>query len=461
MDARRGSRSPDHKKSEASSPPAPAESENAAESVSQNPSIATIDDASRSNSADDNQQEDNCGDNSNSNCATPRDRPVTTHDPPTGGDIEAPPPIRDVVRGPPANDDDVSTLANETFVGVVDDPRMIEAVPPLSVVTPLKQSAEEGHGKSRDSGKKGRKKRKDGGKDAKDNGDALRDDATQPETPEKDDEAGRGGYAASFVTPFAGIDPAQKNRIGTELPPSAQERPRCCSLRSRFTVCLSVVLAITLAVGIGILGYTLYEVRNDEDPTLFSFSLSNSRLFGKKNSESNDGLSDTPTQPGDGPSHDLSEAQILAGIKATILLAAPDSSEALADASSLQYNVVEWLVNDPFVETYTRTKIIQRYALGCFFWSLNGGSADGTVVLSSSIADTWMTYSDECTNWGTTADRVCDERGRMVSLSLDGVGLSGTLASEIALLSNSLGTYLTATNLHNASSLAAFSLVHD
>lgn len=364
------------------------------------------------------------------------------------GVLEPPPPILDVVRRSEVPDDgDISTIANDTWADITLDLdiNVPKKTPPM--VTPIKQQQKP---ERKDYGSSSRKK--NGGKWSSSSTTpnikkeskirivlADDDDATQPETPEKDEEKDRVGYTeatAVVCSPFSGINRTSKKKeeegASTTKSPSTEKHTssRFCIVRSRYALCIMCLFGILLFAGIGILGYTLFILRTEDDPTLFSKSLSDTKLFG------NNGNHDEEDPP-----QEISKAKMMENLQAMIQLVGPEFTAALTDETSLQYSVMNWLVNDPHAGTYSGVKVIQRYALGCFFWSLNNRSENGTAVLSRNIADTWMTYSDECTNWGTTAEHVCDENGRIVSLSLNDVGLSGTLASEISLLST-LGTFV-------------------
>ena len=133
--------------------------------------------------------------------------------------------------------------------------------------------------------------------------------------------------------------------------------------------------------------------------------------------------------------------------------------------SSLQYTVIEWLVHDPQLHQYSESKIIQRYALGCFYMNLQEGT-----ITNDHVLQTWMSYDDECTTWASTETKtktqqtssttdttsttspngMCrsssssnsdgqQDQQHIVSIHLEDVGLNGTLVDELILLSDSLG----------------------
>jgi len=82
---------------------------------------------------------------------------------------------------------------------------------------------------------------------------------------------------------------------------------------------------------------------------------------------------------------------------------------------------------------------------------------------SDAVRSTWMGYDDECTEWASTEansnnndkKQTCNENGQVHSIHLENVGLTGTLAPELALLSDSLQSlYLTKNKIHGTIPLA-------
>jgi hypothetical protein len=131
-------------------------------------------------------------------------------------------------------------------------------------------------------------------------------------------------------------------------------------------------------------------------------------------------------------------------LREELIQAAPISAGALSDEDSLQYSVLEWLVGDPSLDNYTGARVVQRFALGTMFWSLHNNDTTALEISSSSSSSipNWMTYEDEC-DWPQTREsQMCDGSGNVTAIYLESVGFSGTLASEISLLS-SLGKHAT------------------
>ena len=214
--------------------------------------------------------------------------------------------------------------------------------------------------------------------------------------------------------------------------------------RFRCKIVVCCILSLFLMACIAILGYTLYSVRNDQEPSFFGIDITQKfqEWFNRENNSgsSNDNTSsNTPPKPSHTADPELM-AMVLESLRSATA-AAPlpagvgDFNVILDQPKSLQYAVVAWLANDPFLFDYSTQKILQRYVLGCFYWSLQDLDMDAKML------DTWMTYEDECFMWHTTNTDMpfCDANGNVVSIHLENVGLKGVLAPELALLSNSLG----------------------
>lgn len=325
-----------------------------------------------------------------------------------------------------------------------------------------------------------------------DDGDEADDDtATQPETPEKDEfldgdeedgkqsvavsldlvEQGKatsvGGSKKSKKSNITKVSPQKKTKKKKSSSPSGKttngkkherstkkqrqdktESARRSKCRFRCTLCFCCVLSLFLMGCIATLGYTLYAVKNEQEPSFFGIDLSEwfREMVAKINGE------EAPTVAPVGSTSLIdADPNILAMVRDTLLQASNGNgtivpgmvplNTVLDDPTTLQYSVLAWLANDPSLSEYSSTKILQRYALGCFYWSLQDVKTDRQVL------DTWMTYGDECDFWKTTGGleagtitSLCDETsGQVASIHLENVYLSGTLAPELALLSNSLG----------------------
>ena len=123
--------------------------------------------------------------------------------------------------------------------------------------------------------------------------------------------------------------------------------------------------------------------------------------------------------------------------------------QAMKDSESPQSQAYRWLQEDPMLESYLESKLLQRMALATFYYATMGD--DWTVGTS------WMSYEvDECMWFSkfnvTGEDQVwtvqssnfvgqlagqtlCDEVGNYLELVLPNNGLLGTIPKEIAFLS--------------------------
>ncbi|KAL3920980.1 MAG: hypothetical protein SGILL_002993 [Bacillariaceae sp.] len=217
--------------------------------------------------------------------------------------------------------------------------------------------------------------------------------------------------------------------------------------RFRCKIIVCFILSLFLMACIAILGYTLYSVRNDQEPSFFGIDITQKfqEWFNRENGGSSDGDNTSSSNTPPKPSH-TADPELMAMVRDSLLFATGASTGAALPAgvgdfnvildqpNSLQFAVLAWLANDPFLFDYSAQKMLQRYVLGCFYWSLQDLDMD------SKMLDTWMTYEDECEMWHTTNTEMpfCDANGNVVSIHLENVGLKGLIAPELALLSNSL-----------------------
>ncbi|CAJ1930819.1 unnamed protein product [Cylindrotheca closterium] len=109
----------------------------------------------------------------------------------------------------------------------------------------------------------------------------------------------------------------------------------------------------------------------------------------------------------------------------------PSLESNFSDSTSPQFKALVWLQDNLNIDSYGSQQKIQRFALATLFYSTNG---NGWTNKGS-----WLTDADEC-EWNTSNSfrPPCNEEGLYVYLELRSNGLSGTVPSEIALLSNSL-----------------------
>jgi Leucine-rich repeat (LRR) protein len=105
----------------------------------------------------------------------------------------------------------------------------------------------------------------------------------------------------------------------------------------------------------------------------------------------------------------------------------PPLEETLNVFTSPQSQAFEWMVevgND-----YSDQQLIQRFVMATFFFSTNGNNW--------SNRERWLTVENECSWYQTKSYRDhCDASGSLINLELSGNSLSGSLPSELVLLSN-------------------------
>ena len=111
------------------------------------------------------------------------------------------------------------------------------------------------------------------------------------------------------------------------------------------------------------------------------------------------------------------------------------SLEILEDMNSPQYESFEWVTNDLNYFDYGPDRAIQRWVLGVFFLGLSE-EANSTSPANLTL---WMTDADECSWYSTRTDSICNEDGLFRNLDLRGLDLYGTIPAELSLLSGSLG----------------------
>lgn len=128
-------------------------------------------------------------------------------------------------------------------------------------------------------------------------------------------------------------------------------------------------------------------------------------------------------------------------------IVSPDSLEAVNDTSTPQYQAFEWTINDPEYLAYSVDRVMQRWAMAVLYFSLGGdawktsssrrlnGNKDGGKA-------EWLSYTHNECQWyhiESNNKNICNDAGALVGLFLSGLGLTGTIPPEIALLGGSLG----------------------
>jgi hypothetical protein len=110
----------------------------------------------------------------------------------------------------------------------------------------------------------------------------------------------------------------------------------------------------------------------------------------------------------------------------------PPLKQSLFVPSSPQNEAFEWLVDlNSELDGYSERQLLQRFVMATFFFSTNGENWSNN--------EGWLSAENECRWYQTKSYRDhCDASGSLLNLELNGNGLSGSLPSELALLSDSL-----------------------
>lgn len=109
------------------------------------------------------------------------------------------------------------------------------------------------------------------------------------------------------------------------------------------------------------------------------------------------------------------------------------SLEAMeASPDSPQARAYHWLEDDPMVDTYSESRLLQRYAMASFYHATKGDQW--------TLSIDWLSYEiEECDWYHKFNDQqtvTCDMKGNLLALELTNNGLAGTLPPEIALLTS-------------------------
>jgi hypothetical protein len=108
----------------------------------------------------------------------------------------------------------------------------------------------------------------------------------------------------------------------------------------------------------------------------------------------------------------------------------PSLEEDLAGFTTPQFFAFDWLANDPNLAEYTDQRKLQRFALATLYFSTDGDNWRRN--------DGWLSEENECLWYTASSASPCDDNFSYKSLDLDLNGLSGTIPTELVLLSNSL-----------------------
>ena len=109
----------------------------------------------------------------------------------------------------------------------------------------------------------------------------------------------------------------------------------------------------------------------------------------------------------------------------------PSLADDFADVTSPQLLALEWLSENANFDSYEEEILLQRFVMATLYFSTGGSE-----WLQN---DLWLSDVNECLWYTSTNTRPpCNEAGLLTNLELDLNDLSGTIPSELALLSDNL-----------------------
>lgn len=117
------------------------------------------------------------------------------------------------------------------------------------------------------------------------------------------------------------------------------------------------------------------------------------------------------------------------------------NGEDFEDQDSYQSKAATWVQGTTALGLYPSERILQRYALACFYFATNGVRTKWTDEVYGFggvppwIDDTgWLDYENECDWYGIS----CNHDGRVIGISLTTNRVTGSVPSELSLLAQSL-----------------------
>ena len=111
------------------------------------------------------------------------------------------------------------------------------------------------------------------------------------------------------------------------------------------------------------------------------------------------------------------------GLERLSLLLPNSSVESLSIANTPQARAYSWIGDDPGIDSYNDQRLLQRFALACFYYSTDQNWFDDTL---------WLSDDHEC-DWYSDVLEPC-QNDTFVTLAMSDHGIDGTLPPEIGLL---------------------------
>lgn len=114
----------------------------------------------------------------------------------------------------------------------------------------------------------------------------------------------------------------------------------------------------------------------------------------------------------------------------------PFTQRAAGEKSTPSQQASAWLMDDPNFDSYTSTKLIQRFAMAALHYTTTMNDTDWI------RSDDWLSYSvDEC-NWYSISEDTCIQTGELETLDLSENDLFGPLSSDMGYLRSVKYLYL-------------------
>jgi len=116
------------------------------------------------------------------------------------------------------------------------------------------------------------------------------------------------------------------------------------------------------------------------------------------------------------------------------VLSKVSAADDIVNTASPQYKAISWIAKEKYVEP-TGPFTVQRYILALLYFSTNGDSWTKCGAMSPTCSDNrapFLSKGDECSWHGV----YCNDKGFIIGLELDRVGMDGTLPMEVGNLSS-------------------------
>lgn len=223
----------------------------------------------------------------------------------------------------------------------------------------------------------------------------------------------------------------------------------------RIVLCAAVMGAILILL-IGGLAIAYIQVNDEGDGESSSSSTALDAPVGGFNPEDFSPTVPAPVSTGDGTSPPLSFGPTPAPAVVPTMAPLPvpvteqanlmnilstngvDVTNLLEEDDNSQYRALRWLASDPNYYSYTEPRLVQRWVLAVLAFSMYNDEAK--INAAASVLPQWLDHDiNECDWFTTSTETICTGFGYYRHLELRDQRLYGTIPTELALLSGSLG----------------------